>query len=188
MEELAEVYARSLFEVAREQGQARRAARAARPVRRRAGLQPRAGRVLLLALLLHQGEAGRAGAHPRRRRRELPELPQAADREPPHAGDLPHPPAVRAPVGAGEPAAAGGHHQRDRARPGDHREPRPADRRARRAQGEAGRARRPRTSSAASCSGWATRSSTPLFATDWSSCAGTLPKEPLRKRHADQPR
>ena len=36
--------------------------------------------------------------------------------------------------------------------------------------------------------GWATRSSTPLFATDWSSCAGTLPKEPLRKRHADQPR
>ena len=34
---------------------------------------------------------------------------------------------------------------------------------------------------------WATRSSTPLFATDWSSCAGTLPKEPPRKRHADQP-
>ena len=78
----------------------------------------------------------------------------------------------------GEPPAPGGDHERDRARPGDDREPRPRDRRARRAQGDARGARRPRHPRRHRAAGWATRSSTPLSATDWSSCAGTLPKEP----------
>ena len=58
-----------------------------------------------------------------------------ADRKPSHAGDLPHPPGVRAAVGGGEPDAARADNERDRARSGDRREPRADDRRARRADG-----------------------------------------------------
>ena len=104
MEELAQVYARSLFEVAREQRQARRAARAARPVRRRARRAtasspcsssrptspPRRSSRRCERLLERSGRAAR-------------ELPATADREAPHAGDLPHPPRVRAALGRGEP-------------------------------------------------------------------------------------
>ena len=72
-------------------GQARRRARAARRVRRRAQRDARAAGVLLLALLLHEGEAGRARPRGLGRRPGRRQLPQAADREPPHAGHLPRP-------------------------------------------------------------------------------------------------
>ena len=52
MEEIAQVYARSLFEVASEQDKLDTIKRAARPVRRRAAREPRPGRLLLLAVLL----------------------------------------------------------------------------------------------------------------------------------------
>ena len=126
MEELAQVYARSLFEVAREQGKLDE-------LREQLGQfadaldANRELAVFFFSPYFSTQEKQDAlermldGAD-----EMLPELPQAADREPPHAGDLPHAPAVRAPVGAGEPAAAGRDHERDRARPGDDREPRAA--------------------------------------------------------------
>ena len=68
MEEIAQVYARSLFEVAKEQDKLD-------VVREQLGQfadalerDPRARRVLLLALLLHRGEEGRAGHGADRRR------------------------------------------------------------------------------------------------------------------------
>ena len=54
----------------------------------------------------------------RGRRRGRHELPRAADREAPDAGDLPHPARVRRAVARGEQAAAGADHQRRRARRG----------------------------------------------------------------------
>ena len=87
MEEIAQVYARSLFEVAQDAGQARRGARAARrssPTRWTA--DQRAAGLLLLAVLLDEEKKDglREGDHGRRRARH--ELPRAAGREPPDAG------------------------------------------------------------------------------------------------------
>ena len=63
MEEIAEVYGRSLFAVAQEHDKLDDDPRAARAVRRRAAGQPRPGGLLLLAVLLDAREEGR----PRRR-------------------------------------------------------------------------------------------------------------------------
>ena len=59
MEEIASVYARSLFEVAQEQGKLDDVREQLGRVRRRARRGPRDPGVLLLALLLHAGEGGR---------------------------------------------------------------------------------------------------------------------------------
>ena len=68
MEEIAQVYSRSLFEVAKEHGKLDSIKRAAGPVRRCGGAEPRAGGVLLLALLLDRGEEGGAARVPSRAR------------------------------------------------------------------------------------------------------------------------
>src|ERR1700732_3145335 len=81
--------------------QARRVAGAARPVRRRPRREPRADDVLLLAVLIERGEAGRPPPRARGGGRELRQLREPADRKPPHAGDLPHPAGLRAPLGGG---------------------------------------------------------------------------------------
>ena len=152
MEEIAQVYARSLFEVAQEQGKLDVDPRAARAVRRRARREPRAAAVLLLAVLLDRGEAGRAAARGRGRRPGDRELPRAADREPPHAGrSSASAREYDAALGRGEQAAAG---RRSRA-PSSSTTPiveqhRRRDRRADRPQGRADQQGRPRRSSAAS--------------------------------------
>ena len=108
MEEIAQVYARSLFEVAtehdkldvvREQlGAVRRRARRSRASCRRSSSRPT--------------------SPPRRRRtacdkavtgadETVVQLPRAAAGEPPHAGDLPRAPRVRPAVGGGQQAPAG---------------------------------------------------------------------------------
>ncbi len=91
MEEIAQVYARSLFEVAGEQDRLD-------PVHEQLGQfadaltrQPRHGGVPVLALLLDRGEEGRTAALRRRRRAGLHELPGGADRAPSDARDLPDP-------------------------------------------------------------------------------------------------
>ena len=66
MEELAQVYARSLFEVAREQGKLDELREQLGQFADALDSQPRARGVLLLALLLHQGEAGGARRAARR--------------------------------------------------------------------------------------------------------------------------
>ena len=175
MEELARVYARALFEAAREQGKLDELREQLAQFADALTGKPRPAGLLLLALLLDPGEAGRARPSALGRRRASRELPQAVDREPPDAGDLPHPARVRTAVGSGEPAAARGDHERDRARRRDHRPGRRAYRPEHRdARSSSPRAWTPRSSAASWC-GSATRSSTPRSATDWSSCAGTLP-------------
>ena len=99
MEELAQVYARALFEVAREQGKLDVLREQLGAVRRRARAEPRARGVLLLAVLLDQEKQDALGRLLDGADEALPELPRAADREPPHARDLPHPRRVRAAVG-----------------------------------------------------------------------------------------
>ena len=76
-------------------------------VRGRARAEPRPGGVLLLALLLDRGEGGRAAARDRGRGPDARELPRAADREAPHAGDLPRAAAVRRALRPRAQAAAG---------------------------------------------------------------------------------
>ena len=162
MEEIAQVYSRCAVRGREGARQARPHQGAAGRVRGRARAEPRAVGVLLLALLLdarrrRTGCGARVvGADP-----TLRQLPRAPDREPPHAGDLPHPAPVRRALGPREPAAAGRGHERRRARRRGRR------RSSRRAIGEqtgperrARRARSTRTSSAGSCCASATRSST----------------------------
>ena len=60
MEELAQVYARSLFEVAREHGKLDELREQLGQFADALNENRELGRVLLLALLLHQGEAGGA--------------------------------------------------------------------------------------------------------------------------------
>ena len=62
MEEIAVVYARSLFEVAKDQDKLDDVREQLGAVRRRPVGDARAPGLLLLALLLHAGEGGRAGA------------------------------------------------------------------------------------------------------------------------------
>ena len=75
--------------------QPRRGPRAARGARGRARRQPRHAGLLLLTLLLECREGGGDGARGDRRQPVALELHRAADREPPHAGAVPHPPPVR---------------------------------------------------------------------------------------------
>ena len=103
MEELAQVYARSLFEVAREQGKLdvlrEQLGQFADALDGNRELQ-----VFFFSPYFSTKEKqDGARARARRRRRGVPELPRAADREPPHAGDLPHPPRSTSAVGGGEP-------------------------------------------------------------------------------------
>ena len=91
MEEIAVVYARSLFEVAKDQDKLD-------VVRDQLGAfadaltETRELQVFFFSPYFStRGEEGRAGARRLGRRPGGPELPQAADREAPHAGDLPHP-------------------------------------------------------------------------------------------------
>ena len=125
MEELARVYARSLFEVAREQGKLDE-------LREQLGqfadaLDARAAswRVFFFSPYFStSGEAGRA-------RRGFSTAPTSSfvnflkllieNHRMPVIFRIRQ--RVRAPVGGGEPDAAGGDHERDRARPGDDREP-----------------------------------------------------------------
>ena len=151
MDELARVYARSLFEVAREQGKLDVLREQLGQFADALDAEPPARGVLLLALLLDRRRSRTAlarmldGADA-----AFAELPLAADRKPPHAGHLPHPPAVRAAVGGGEPHAPGRDHQRGRAR----RDRRPTSSAERSASAPGAASRSPRastpTSSAAS--------------------------------------
>ena len=181
MEELAQVYARSLFEVAREQGKLDAAARAARPVRRRA-------RRATASWLCSSSRP--TSPPPRSRTRS------AAARSAPTRRSLNFLSLLienhRMPVifrirqqyerlwEEENKTLPGRDHKRDRARPGDHREPRQDDRRARRAQGHARRARGPRHPRRHRREGRQLDPRRLYPQPDWSSCAGTLPKEPLR--------
>ena len=105
MEEIARVYAEALFEAAKEKGKLDEIQRAARPVRRRARREPRAAGLLLQPLLLLGGEARGDREGGLGRRAGARQLPRAARREAPDAGDLPHPAALRRALGRGEEAA-----------------------------------------------------------------------------------
>ena len=90
MEEIAEVYARSLFEVAQEHDISTRSASSSTQFAAAFNDRPPAGRLLLLAVLLDRGEEGglrRAVKAPT----DLHELPRGADRAPPDARHLPDP-------------------------------------------------------------------------------------------------
>ena len=164
----------------------RQGARQARPHTRRAGrvrgrarAEPRAVGVLLLAVLLDRGEGGRAAARRRGRGPDARQLPRAADREAPHAGDLPHPAPVRRALGPRAQAAAGRGHERRRAgRHGRVEALEAAHPRADRSERASSRATWTRTSSAASCCGSATRSSTPRSGTAWSNSDEKWPRPP----------
>ena len=165
VEEIASVYARSLFEVAQEQDkldEVREQLGEFADVARRG---PRAAGVLLLALLLHAGEEGRAGEGGHRRRGDAHQLPRPADRQAPHADPLPHAPRSSTSSGARRTAAAGAGRPR----------PSSSTRRSSSASATASRSRpaarsscpptSSRTSSAGSSCGSATRCSTPRSAT-----------------------
>ena len=117
VEEIARVYAEALFDVAKEKDKLDQVREELGAVRRRPRRRPRAAGLLLQPLLLLGREAGgdREGGH--RRRPRVRQLPRAADREAPDAGDLPHPAPVRGPLEAGEPQARRDRDQRGRARP-----------------------------------------------------------------------
>ena len=83
MEEIAEVYARRCSRRRRMRRPRHDPRRAARPVRRRGGREPRAAGLPLLALLLVPGEAGRHRASGGGRRRALRALPRAPGRAAP---------------------------------------------------------------------------------------------------------
>ena len=194
MEELATVYARSLFEAAQDARQARRRARADRPVRRRAVDEDRDLQVFFFSPSLSSDEK-KEGLHKAVSGADdlVAELPRAADREPPHAGALPHPAGVRPAVGRGEQAAPRRDHLRRRARRAD----RQADRRPHRRADRAARSSCPptstRTSSAASSCASATPCSTRRSATASNNFASRS-RAPASARgdqgdpHADQAR
>ena len=92
MEELAQVYGRSLFQVAREKGRLDE-------LREQLGQfadaldERRELAVFFFSPYFSTDEKQRVAAHAARRRgRDPSELPRAADRKPPHARHLPHPP------------------------------------------------------------------------------------------------
>ena len=150
------------------EGQARRDRRAARPVRRRASTATASCRSSSSAPTSprprrSRGWSGRSPAPTP----ELHQLPRAADREAPDAGDLPHPPPVRGALEAGEQAARRDRHQRRRARPGGRREDRRGGRTAdRRRRSSSPAASTTRSSAASSCRS-ATWSSTRASAVAW---------------------
>ncbi|CAA9513922.1 MAG: ATP synthase delta chain, partial [uncultured Solirubrobacterales bacterium] len=134
-------------------GLARRHPRAARPVRRRRQREPGPPGLPVLAVLLRPGEEGEPRQGRRGRRRQSVPLPRAAGRAPPHARCLSRAEDLRRHVGRGAQAPRGRDHQRGRARRGDGRHDRQADRGADRARRSAldprrsGRRRRNRPSS-----------------------------------------
>ena len=91
MEEIAEVYARALFEVAKEHDKLDRVRDELGQFADALEREPRPAGVLLLALLLDGGEEGRAARRDRRTPTRRSSTSSSCCRAPPHAGDLPHP-------------------------------------------------------------------------------------------------
>ena len=135
MEEIAQVYARSLFEVAKEQDKLddvrEQLGQFADALRR----GPRAAEFFFSPVLLDRGEEGRAAQGGRRRRADLMNFLELLDREAPDAGDLPHPARLRRAVGEENKILpvqiTTRHRARRRDRQGDRRPHRRADRTAR---------------------------------------------------------
>ena len=109
MEELAEVYARSLFEVARSRTSSTTSASSSAQMAE--ALSENRDLQVFFFSPYFSTEEKVEGLEPdrRRRRRHRPQLPRTARREAPHARALPHPPALRG-------ALAGGRGRRQRPR------------------------------------------------------------------------
>ena len=179
MPEAARVYAERPLRGRQGQRQARLAAVAAGPVRRRGRPQPRAAGVPVQPLPLLRRQARGAGAGDLRRRAGADQLPRAAGREAPDAGDLPHPPRVRRALEEGEPPPRRHRRQRRRARRGRRRARSAKRSNARPASRSSCRAGSTTTSSAASSCRSATWSWTRASAVAWRNFE--RPSRPRRK-------